>query len=43
MGSESLQSSDGISDEGFLYFLLPETLADFLELVELCKGLAVDP
>jgi hypothetical protein len=26
-----------------LCFLLPENVAGFLELVELCKGLAVDP
>jgi hypothetical protein len=34
---------DGISDKGFLCFLLPESIAGFLELVELWKGLAVDP
>jgi hypothetical protein len=34
---------DGFSDEGFLCFLLPESIVGFLELVELWKGLAVDP
>jgi hypothetical protein len=34
---------DGISDEGFLCFLRPESVVGFLELVELWKGLAVDP
>jgi hypothetical protein len=34
---------DGILDEGLLCFLLPESVAGFLELVELCKGLAMDP
>jgi hypothetical protein len=34
---------DGISDEGFLCFLLPESITGFLELVELWKGLVVDP
>ena len=33
---------DGFLDEGFLCFLL-ESVAGFLELVELWKGLAVDP
>jgi hypothetical protein len=31
------------STEGFLCFLVPETVAGFLELMELYKGLAVDP
>jgi hypothetical protein len=34
---------DSFSDEGFLYFLLPETIAGFLMLVELWKGLVVTP
>jgi hypothetical protein len=33
----------GFSNKGFLCFLLPETIAGFLKLVELWKGLAVDP
>jgi hypothetical protein len=50
-GEESLQSigrfscrssCDGFSNEGFLCFLLLETVASFLKLVELCKGLAMD-
>jgi hypothetical protein len=48
MGSESFQSigwflgrsaCNSFLDEGFLYFLLPETVAGSLMLVELCKGL----
>jgi hypothetical protein len=34
---------DGISDEGFLWFLIPKSVAGFLELVQLWKGLTVDP
>jgi hypothetical protein len=35
---------DGFWDEGFLYCpLLAETIAGFLKLVELCKGLVVGP
>jgi hypothetical protein len=34
---------DNISNEGFLCFILSETVVGFLELVELWKGLAVDP
>jgi hypothetical protein len=34
---------DVISDEGFLCFLLLETVVGFLELVELWKGLVVLP
>jgi hypothetical protein len=35
---------DGFSDEGFQYHpLLTEIVAGFLKLVELCKGLIVDP
>jgi hypothetical protein len=38
LGSNCLQS---FSNEGFLCFLLPDTIAGFLELVELWKGLLV--
>ena len=38
LGSNCLQS---FSDEGFLCFLLPESVAGFLELVKLWKGLVV--
>jgi hypothetical protein len=34
---------DGFSDEGFLYRSSHEIVAGFLKLVELCKGLIVDP
>jgi hypothetical protein len=34
---------DDFSDEGFLCFLLPESIVGFLELVELWKGLVVLP
>jgi hypothetical protein len=34
---------DGFSHEGFLYRTSHEIVADFLKLVELCKGLVVDP
>jgi hypothetical protein len=40
LGSDCLQS---FSDEGFLCFLLPESVAGFLELVELWKGLVMLP
>jgi hypothetical protein len=33
---------DSFSDEGFLY-PLPESIAGFLMLVDLCKDLIVDP
>jgi hypothetical protein len=33
---------DSFLDEGFIYFLLPETVVDFLMLVEICIGLIVD-
>jgi hypothetical protein len=36
-------SYDGISDEGLLCFLLPESIVGFLELVLLWKGLVVLP
>jgi hypothetical protein len=51
-GSESMLSierfsgqtvCDSFSDEGFLYFLLPKTVAGLLKLVELWKGLVVVP
>jgi hypothetical protein len=38
-----LNCCDGSSDEGFLCFLLPETIVGILELVELWKGLVVLP
>ena len=34
---------DGFSDEEFLYRSSHEIVAGFLKLVELCKGLIVDP
>jgi hypothetical protein len=34
---------EGISDKGFICFLLPETIMGFFELVELWKGLVVLP
>jgi hypothetical protein len=34
---------DGSPDEGFLCFILPETVVGFLELVEFWKGLVVLP
>jgi hypothetical protein len=34
---------NGISDEGFLCFLLPKTIVGFLELMELWRGLTLDP
>jgi hypothetical protein len=34
---------DSFSDEGFLSFLLPNTVAGFLELAKLLKGLVVLP
>jgi hypothetical protein len=40
LGSNCLYS---FSDEGFLCFLLPESIAGFLKLVELWKGLIVLP
>jgi hypothetical protein len=40
LGSHYLYS---FQNEGFLCFLLPESVAGFLELVELCKGLVVLP
>jgi hypothetical protein len=40
LGSDCLFSC---LDEGFLCFLLPESVAGFLELVELWKGLVVLP
>jgi hypothetical protein len=51
-GEASLQSierfsdqtiCDSFSDEKFLCYILPETVIDFLKLVELCKVLKVDP
>jgi hypothetical protein len=34
---------DSLVDEGFLQLLFPETVASFRKLVELCKGIVVDP
>jgi hypothetical protein len=34
---------DGFLDEGFLHRASHEIVAGFLKLVELCKGLVVDP
>jgi hypothetical protein len=42
-GKQLYHKGDGSSDEGFLCFLLPKTVAGILELVELWKGLVVLP
>jgi hypothetical protein len=38
-----MMKDDAKGMEKGLYFLRPETVAGFLKLVELCKGITVDP